>query len=261
VKGRVGDRHKKFRGKKNKNLEKTVKVFSSPYKLAMSFAEELVHMINESAKIKKYFTIALSGGSTPEILFKILSEKYGKEVPWQYVHFFWGDERCVKPTDPESNFGMTSRVLLSKIEIPEKNIHRIKGEADPLLEAVRYSDEISRFTEKRDGIPVFDIVLLGLGEDGHTASIFPGNIRLIESDKICDVAVQPVSNQKRITLTGCVINNACIVTFLVTGRKKAEAVEKILKSIPPAQNYPASFIVPVYGHLSWFLDQDAAGLL
>jgi 6-phosphogluconolactonase len=152
-------------------------------------------------------------------------------------------------------------MLLSKIGMPEKNIHRIKGEEDPLEEAVRYSDEISRFTEKRDGWPLIDIVLLGLGEDGHTASVFPGNIRLIESDKICEVAVHPVSGQKRITITGRVINNAHKVTFLVTGGKKAEVVEKILKNIPPAQNYPASFIVPVYGNLNWYLDSEAAGLL
>ena len=242
-------------------MPKVVKIFSSPYELAMSFAEELVHMINESANIQKHFTIALSGGSTPEILFKILSDKYAKTVPWQYVHFFWGDERCVQPTDPESNFGMTFRILLSKIEIPEKNIHRIKGEDDPCTEAERYSKEISLFTEKRDGMPLFDLVLLGMGEDGHTASVFPDNLRLLESDKVCELAIHPVSKQKRITITGRVINNALVVTFLVTGRKKAEVVEKILKNIPHAENYPASFIIPVYGKLSWFLDQEAAGLL
>jgi 6-phosphogluconolactonase len=242
-------------------VTKVVRIFSSPNELAMSFAEELVQRINEAAKIEKYYTIALSGGSTPEILFKILSENYSKTVPWQYVHFFWGDERCVKPTDAESNYGTTTRILLSKIGIPEKNIHRIKGEEDPVAEALRYSDEISRLTEKRDGWPLFDIVLLGLGEDGHTASVFPGNLRLIESDKICEVAVHPVSDQKRITITGRVINNAHQVTFLVTGVKKAAVVEKILKNIPPAKNYPASFIVPVYGSLSWFLDKEAAGLL
>jgi 6-phosphogluconolactonase len=242
-------------------VPKVVKVFSSPHEVAMKFAEELVSLINDYVKVQKPVSIALSGGSTPEILFKILSENYSKTVSWQYVHFFWGDERCVLPTDPESNFGMVSSVLLSKIEIPEKNVHRIKGESNPIQEAIRYSDEISCFAGKRAGIPVFDIVLLGLGEDGHTASIFPDNLRLIESDKICDVAVHPLSKQKRITITGRVINNAHKVIFLVTGRKKAEVVEKILKNIPPAQNYPASFIVPVYGNLCWFLDQDAAGLL
>jgi 6-phosphogluconolactonase len=238
-----------------------IKVFSSPYELAMTFAEELVHMINESARVRKYFTIALSGGSTPEILFKILSDNFMEAVQWQYVHFFWGDERCVQPNAPESNFGMTSRILLSTIKIPSQNIHRIKGEDDPYIEAERYSKEISLFTDKRDGMPLFDIVLLGLGEDGHTASVFPDDLRLMESDKVCEVARHPVSNQKRITITGRVINNARIVTFLVTGRKKAGVVEKILKGFPVAQCYPAAFIVPFYGNLNLYLDQEAAGLL
>jgi 6-phosphogluconolactonase len=244
-----------------KKVEKEVKIFPSPYKLAEEFAKVMADLIMESATIDKPIKIALSGGSTPEILFSILSDRYAKKVPWQYVHFFWGDERCVQPTDPESNFGMTSRVLLSKIEIPEKNIHRIKGEDDPYNEAERYSEEISLFTEKRDGMPLFDLVLLGIGEDGHTASVFPSELRLMETDKICEVAFHPVSKQKRITITGRVINNANLVTFLVTGRKKADVVEKIFKNIPPAKNYPASFIVPVHGGLSWFLDQEAASLL
>lgn len=246
---------------KNRTLDKTVKIFSSPYELAMSIAEELVHLITKSAKAQKNITIALSGGSTPELLFKILYDKYGKEVPWQYVHFFWGDERCVQPSDTESNFGMASKELLSKIEIPEENIHRIKGEDDAYNEAERYSEEISLFTEKRDSIPMFDVVLLGLGDDGHTASIFPGNLKLLGTDKICEVAFHPVSDQKRITITGRVINNACTVSFLVTGRKKNRVVEEILKNLPPSKSYPASFIIPVYGDLNWFLDKDAADRL
>jgi 6-phosphogluconolactonase len=242
-------------------VTKVVRVFSSPDELAMSFAEDFVHLINESAKDQKYITIALSGGSTPELLFKILSDKYGKMVPWKYVHFFWGDERCVKPSDPESNFGMTYRTLLSNIDIPENNIHRIRGEDDPLIEAVRYSEEIAHFTDKRDGMPLFDIFLLGLGEDGHTASVFPDNLRLMESHKICEVAFHPVSNQKRITITGRVINNARLVTFLVTGRKKAGVLKNILKNMPPSESYPASFIVPIYGRLAWFIDHEAAVLL
>lgn len=214
-------------------------------------------MIKESANKKETFTIALSGGSTPELLFSLLSENYAKSVPWQYVHIFWGDERCVPPDNAESNFGMTMRKLLSKIEIPFLNIHRIKGEDDPEKEASRYSEEISLFTRKRDGLPLFDLILLGLGEDGHTASIFPGHPELLDSDKICDVAFHPVTQQKRITITGKVINNAEAVTFLVAGKKKKEIVEKMFKKDPSALNYPATYIVPVYGRLSWFLDKEA----
>ncbi len=218
-------------------------------------------MITGSAKINKTFTIALSGGSTPEILFNILSSDYAGSVPWHLVHVFWSDERCVAPDDPESNYGMARRTLLSKIEIPDINIHRIKGEDNPEEEALRYSDEISHFTRSWNGRPVFDLILLGLGEDGHTASIFPGHPELLESGKTCEVTYHPVTFQKRITLTGKVINNADAITFLVTGRKKEVVVEKMFKKDPHSLNYPAAFIVPVNGRLSWYIDSEAGGLL
>ena len=240
-------------------LVKIVKIFPTPYELSKEFAEEMVNMIIESAKYSKPFTVALSGGSTPELLFSLLS--VAVSVSWQYVHIFWGDERCVPPDDAESNFGMTMSKLLSKIEIPSRNIHRINGEDEPEKEALRYSKEISLFTRERDGLPLFDLILLGLGEDGHTASIFPGHLDLFDSDKICTIALHPVTLQKRITLTGRIINNADIVTFLVAGRKKAEVVEKMFKNDLSALNYPATYIVPVYGRLNWYIDKEAGRLL
>jgi 6-phosphogluconolactonase len=242
-------------------LDKIVKIFSSPYELAEKFAEEMVNMIKESADQRKLFTIALSGGSTPELLYDLLIEKFARSVPWQYVHFFWGDERCVSPDKAESNFGMAMSKLLSKIEIPSLNIHRIKGEEDPVWEAIRYSEEIALLTLKRENLPSFDLILLGLGEDGHTASIFPGHLDLFNSDKTCEVASHPATGQKRITLTGRIINNANAVVFLVSGKNKADVVEKMFKNNPLALNYPASFVVPVHGRLSWFIDQEAGSLL
>jgi 6-phosphogluconolactonase len=129
------------------------------------------------------------------------------------------------------------------------------------MEAARYSEEISGFTISRHGLPVFDLILLGLGDDGHTASIFPGHLDMFVSDKLCVTAFHPVTKQKRITLTGKVINNAENVTFLVTGKKKEGIVEKIFKNKPEAINYPAFYIVPYYGSLSWFLDEDAGRLI
>jgi 6-phosphogluconolactonase len=242
-------------------LDKIVKIFPDPYTLAKEFAEEMINMIKESVQKNKPFSVALSGGSTPEILFTLLSENYAKSVFWKFVQIFWVDERCVPPDDSESNYGMTWRKLLCNIDIPSTNIHRIKGEEDPENEALRYSEEISKFTKKRDGMPLFDLMILGLGEDGHTASIFPGNRKLIISDKICDVAVHPVTLQKRITLTGRAINNADSIVFLVTGNKKEKIVEKIFKKSKDAQNLPAFHIVPIYGRLSWFLDREAGSLL
>jgi 6-phosphogluconolactonase len=242
-------------------LDKTIKIFSSPRELAEKFAKELVNMIRKSANVKNTFKIALSGGSTPELLYQILGEKYAETVPWQFVHFFWGDERCVPAENNESNFGMVRNKLISKIEIPSTNIHRIKGEDDPEGEARRYSEEITLFTLSRGGIPSFDLILLGLGEDGHTVSIFPGHLDLFDSDEICEVVTHPATRQKRITFTGRILNNATAVAFLVSGKKKADVVKKMFKNDPLALNYPASYVVPVNGRLTWFIDQEAGSLL
>ena len=218
-------------------------------------------MINKSSLNKKVFTVALSGGSTPALLFSLLGDNFSKSVKWNNVHFFWGDERCVSPDNAESNYGMTKRMLFNKIDINSANIHRIRGEEDPEKEAIRYSKEISDYTLKKEGIPCFDLIILGLGEDGHTASIFPGHTELFSSDRICEVAAHPVNQMKRITITGRVINNADSVVFLVTGLNKSIIVEDILKKGDPAHNIPASFVVPVNGTLTWFIDEDAGSLL
>jgi 6-phosphogluconolactonase len=238
-----------------------IEIFPTPFELAEKFAEELVNMVARSEKGGHHFTIALSGGSTPELLYSVIGDHFSKAINWEKIHFFWGDERCVPPDDRESNYGMAKKSLFSKINLPSDNIHRIHGEADPDEEASRYAGEISEYTRKRDGLPVFDLVILGLGEDGHTASIFPSNIILMESERVCDVATHPLSDQKRITLTGRTINNADKVTFLVTGKKKSGIVEKILNKDFSSQNFPASLIVPAYGEIIWFLDKEAASLL
>ncbi len=241
--------------------DKKIKIFDSPQELAERFAEEVVRIADESEKAGVPVCICLSGGSTPELLYNIIGDRFSKEIKWSNVHLFWGDERCVAPENPESNFRMTRNSLLEKIDIPPSNIHRIQGENDPVNEAFRYSLEITEFTKTRDGLPVFDLIILGLGEDGHTASIFPSAISLMDSDRICDVASHPVSKQIRITLTGRVINNAERVAFLVTGSKKAGIVEKIIRKISTEEHFPASGIAPVYGELSWYLDSEAASLL
>ncbi len=242
-------------------VDKVIKIYPDAEKLAEEFAQEFILLTNESLRKDEPFTIALSGGSTPELLFLLLGGRLSDAVPWHHIQIFWSDERCVPPDDPQSNFGMTWRTLLSRIEIPSQNIHRIKGENDPEKEALRYSGEVSQFTVSRDGVPVFDLIILGLGEDGHTASVFPGNKELMNSDKICEVALHPFSLQKRITLTPMVINNAASVAFLVTGEKKKVIVEKLFKKNPLSLNYPAAHIVPAHGSLIWYIDKDAGGLL
>jgi len=232
-----------------------IDVFKDKTKLANAFCEELVRLSERKDK----FFLALSGGSTPKIIFQILANDYKSKINWNNIHLFWGDERCVPPDDEESNFGMTKKYLLDFIAIPEKNIHRIKGENNPEVEADRYSKEITKYVTLRRGLPSFDIVMLGIGEDGHTASIFPNQIQLLNSEKFCDVAVHPSSGQKRVTLTGRVINNAEEVIFLVTGKNKAQIIKKIL--VKKSRKFPAEFIEPVEGNLKYYIDSEAAELL
>lgn len=229
-----------------------LKVFSDKQEVAKEFSGFLADRIQKKGKLN----IALSGGSTPKIVFDYLADHY-KELDWSHVSLFWGDERCVSPDHEESNYKMTVTHLLNKIDIPEENICRVRGEDNPQGEAKRYDQLISESLKTANGIPQFDLVILGMGSDGHTASIFPHEIELWDSDKNCEVATHPESGQKRITITGKVINNAQEVAFLVTGADKLEKVTEILNRAEVAKNYPASLVQPKSGNLFWFLDEAA----
>ena len=230
-------------------------IYKDKQELTVAFCNEMLNLSNQ----RKNFSIALSGGNTPKFIFQKIAADYKNKFDWNRIHLFWGDERCVPPDDNESNFGMTKKYLLDQINIPERNVHRIKGEDDPETEAIRYSDEIKKYINIKSELPVFDLIMLGLGEDGHTASIFPNQTNLIDSEKICEVAVQPSSGQKRITLTGRVINNASVITFLVTGENKKEILKKVL--IDKNKTFPAEFIQPVSGEMKFYVDEAAAGFL
>ena len=241
-------------------MKPNIKIFKTPFELTEELAKELVLRINDSVKKKKILSLALSGGSTPELLFSKLGDDFSKSVAWEYVQIFWVDERCVPPDNIESNYKMVNERLLMKIDIPLCNIHRIRGERAPEKEAYGYSEEVSEFTRSSKGFPVFDIMLLGVGKDGHTASIFPGNLELFTSDKIYEVAVHPVSGQKRITVSGKVINNAQLIYLLVTGTKKSEIVGRILNASESAQSFPAAHVDSVSGTVNWYLDEEAGRL-
>ncbi|HLP72111.1 MAG TPA: 6-phosphogluconolactonase [Bacteroidales bacterium] len=238
-------------------MKTSVRVFENAADVAAKLADEIVMRIRAAADEERSFSIALSGGSTPELLYSFLGDEFRDSVPWEFVHLFWGDERCVPPGNPDSNYGMVKRSLIDKIGIDAAKIHRIFGENDPEGEAKRYSGEILSGLPSRDGMPVFDLVLLGLGSDGHTASIFPGNMDLLASDSICAATVHPETGQKRITITSRVINNAEAVVFMVTGENKAGIVREIINNEPGSEKYPASHIKPVYGSLDWYLDGEA----
>ncbi|HLN56548.1 MAG TPA: 6-phosphogluconolactonase [Bacteroidales bacterium] len=242
-------------------MKKSVRVFSTPSEMASKLAEEIVQRIVASANSERPYSMALSGGSTPELLYSFLFDEFAGGVPWDFVHLFWGDERCVPPDSSESNYGLVKRYMVEKTGLPSSNVHRIKGEEEPVFEAMRYSGELSTMLPIRDKLPVFDLVLLGLGEDGHTASIFPDQKHLLNSERLCDVALHPSSGQKRITLTGKVINNAEAVIFLAAGVKKAGVVSAIVNGDETSVAYPAAFIKPVYGSLDFYLDRDAGSLV
>ena len=227
-------------------------IYNSPEELANAFADQLMVWIEEHSGDK--FHLAISGGKTPDLLFAVLAEKYPQSPLWQKVNLWWVDERMVPPTHPESNFGVAQKLLFSQISIPEENIHRIKGENNPQEEALSYSSQILKTLPQSENLPVFDLILLGMGDDGHTASIFPDQMKLLESDQICAVATHPVSGQKRVTLTGKVINNAAKVCFLVTGSGKAERLKEIRNYPEMARLLPAFYIKNAH----WYVDLAAA---
>lgn len=234
-------------------------IYNSAKKLAQCFAEQIIELITNSEK--DIFNLAISGGNTPNIVFAELSEKYNKSSIWSKTHFWWVDERMVESTNPESNFGTAYKCFFSKIDIQAENIHSVNGANIPEDEVVDYSRQISQNVEQKNLIPQFDLIILGLGGDGHTASIFPNQLHLINSEKICEIAENPYSGQKRITLTGKTINNAANVYFLVSGENKAERVSDILNCKNEYLTFPASYIRPTFGNIRWYFDADAAKLL
>lgn len=235
-----------------------LKIFQTLNELSIQFAEILK---NEVSLAKNNFNLVLSGGSTPKYIFNYLSANHKTTIEWNKIKFFFGDERCVPPDNNESNYKMAYESLLSKLSIPEENIFRIKGEYKPDDEAKHYSDLITSKVILKNGLPQFDLIMLGLGEDGHTASIFPDQMNLLNENKICSVATHPKTKQQRITLTGGTINNACNIVFIVTGKNKSKIVDDLLNHKQDSINYPANFINPLNGKLFWLLDEEAASLL
>jgi 6-phosphogluconolactonase len=232
-----------------------IEIFNTLSDLNRSFTDWLKEVLTE----KESVTIALSGGSTPKSLFDYWATLPEGEIDWKKIKFFWGDERCVPPTDEESNYRMTKEHLFNFVPVPQANIFRIMGENDPAEEAIRYGEILQNELESVKGTPSFDIMMLGMGVDGHTASIFPYEMRFWDSVENCVTATHPQSGQKRVSLTGKVINNANKVVFLVTGENKAEKVKEIIGDPDlAAKKYPAARVQPDSGNLYWFIDKKAA---
>lgn len=232
-------------------------IFDTPEATARGFAHYLLAQHKQSERL----TVALSGGSTPKILFNMLAEEFKNDFDWSKIHLYWGDERCVPPTDNDSNYKMTVEHLLSKIEIPKENVHRVLGENDPEGETIRYGNELKTHLSEANGLPEFDIITLGMGGDGHTASIFPHEMALMTDERICAIGINPDSGQQRVTLTGPIINNAKSVCFLVTGAGKAEKINEIFNRLGSYTDYPAAHVLPTHGQVKWFLDSSASSMI
>lgn len=223
---------------------------------AATLADQFAAWVADQIPAEGSYHIALSGGSTPKLLFKRWAETYQTSMPWDRIHFWWGDERCVPPGHADSNYRMTKELLLDHVPIADAQVHRVLGEIEPAQAALDFAQDMAAHMPVENGLPRYDLIILGMGADGHTASIFPHEMELLEEANWTAVATHPDSGQKRVSLTGPVLNAADKVAFLVAGASKVEKVAAILAETKAAQVYPAAHIHPV-GELHWFLDEAA----
>lgn len=241
-----------------KFTEDNLFVAPTPVKLAEELSGWFFSQALASTEKKDSFYVAISGGNTPILFFNNLAEKYGHCIQWNKIHFFWADERCVPPAHNDSNYKSAFTNLLSKIPIPENNIHRMKGEGNPQNEAENYATEIFSILPKENELPKFDLIMLGMGDDGHTASLFPRQDNILHSKNICEASVNPSTGLNRITLTPLCINNSSKVVFQITGMAKSNIVNDILLKRANYKEFPAAHIKPGDNKLYWFLDAGAA---
>jgi 6-phosphogluconolactonase len=253
---------------------RAIRIYRDAEELALKAARHFARLADQYVLGCGRFTVALSGGSTPKAMFsRLAAEPFLDTVPWSSIYFFWGDERCVPPDHPESNYRMTREALLSKVPVPAENIFRIPAEnPDHERAAEEYSNTLRMFFLTGPGatrtgtaplatLPRFDLVFLGMGADGHTASLFPGTTALQAGNQIAVASYVEKLSAQRITLTAATINNARNITFLAAGADKAATLKAVLEGPPQPELYPSQLIRPGNGSLLWMVDEAAAGLL
>lgn len=235
----------------------TVRVFDSEQQMHTAAAEAIVGSLRSTLQARSGASLVLTGGRTPRPIYSMLASDFRDRIAWPCIDFFWGDERCVPPDDPQSNYGMAWDSLLSKVPVASDRIHRMIGElADVDKAALRYESEITRaMPGPRE--PSFDLVLLGLGEDGHTASLFPETVW--DEERLVVANYVPRLGSRRISMTPRLLNAARAVLFLVCGADKAKSLAAVLEG--PQGLFPAQRILPVQGTLTWMIDAAAAGAL
>jgi len=223
-------------------------------------ADEFVRQANAAISSKGRFTVALAGGSTPKGLYSLLATTPG--LPWEKIYFFFGDERHVPPDDPESNYRMAREALLAKAPIPAQNVFRVPAENPNAAQAAQaYEKTLCQFFSPATTFPRFDLILLGMGPDGHTASLFPGGTALQERSRWVVSDWVEKFKTERITLTLPVLNNAGVVMFLAAGEDKAETLKEVLEGQKPGDQFPSKLVRPTDGQIIWLIDRAAAKAL
>jgi len=242
----------------------SIEVLPDAEALALRAADVFAMAAQAAAAARGRFAAALSGGETPRALYRLLArQQFAQKVPWRRVHLYWGDERCVPPDDPASNYGMARDVFIRHVPIAAEQVHRMRGEEDPEASALAYEQELralAKLERPASDVPVFDLVLLGLGRDGHVASLFPHSDALEIEERFC-AATEAPDGSPRLTVTLPVLNSARRVVFVVAGADKAGMVAEVFEGFRVPKAVPAQAVAPVKGQLLWLLDQAAAAEL
>jgi 6-phosphogluconolactonase len=242
------------------NGQYTLERFENGEAFIKAVADFIIAIANKAVAKKEKFTIALSGGNTPNKLYSLLAtDAYSKQMPWKNTFVFWGDERCVALSDEQNNAHVAISLLLDKVGIPPLNIFPIPVNLSPAEAAIQYEQTIKSFFGNET--PVFDLVLLGLGENAHTASLFPGTEVLNERRHWIKEVYVDEQKMFRVTMTAPLINLANNIAFLLTGKSKAEVVKTVLTAPYEPEKYPAQLIKPINGKLFWLADKDASALI
>lgn len=236
-----------------------LRVFPDADAVAAAVADAFVEDAQAAISERGAFFVALAGGGTPKAAYHLLAEQpRAGTVDWQHVHVYFGDERCVPPDHPDSNYRMARDTFLSRVPIPEQNVHRMHGEADPLVAARDYAQLL---VQSMGDIPAFDLIMLGMGTDGHTASLFPGTDPLVDNERLVRAVYVEKLQTYRITLTPLVINNARHVLIATEGLAKAPALYAVRMGPYDPVVHPIQIVAPVQGRLSWYVDRAAAAEL
>lgn len=234
-----------------------IRIFKDSFQLSEAAAESFVRTAKEAVQERGKFFVALTGGSSPKQLYQLLATApYREEVPWEHTYVFWGDERWVPLTDKQSNFKMAHETLLSKIPVPEEQIFPMWGEQKPEAFARQYEEQLRKYLNEEN--PRFDLILLGMGDDGHTASLFPGTAILEEKERWVEAYYLAPQEMYRITLTAPLINQARQIIFLTFGERKAPVLSEVLEGERNPEKYPAQLIHPQNGKIFWLVDEAAA---